>query len=144
MPKAYASTLVEAPADRVWAAIRDFDALPAWSGLLPPSAIDAGAPGDRVGAVRTLTVEDGGVVRERLVALSDAERTQSYAIVEAPVSVRGYTGTLRVTPVTDGERSFVEWWSTFDCALEERDEWVAFFAGLYRQGLDGLKAHLAS
>ena len=30
MPKAYASTVLNAPADEVWAAIRDFNGLPAW------------------------------------------------------------------------------------------------------------------
>ena len=30
MPKAYASTVVDQPADRVWAAVRDFNGLPTW------------------------------------------------------------------------------------------------------------------
>jgi hypothetical protein len=143
MPKAYASTVIEAPAERVWAAVRDFGELPTWSGLVESSELEGGRAGDRVGCVRVLALPDGGVIRERLVALSDAERTQSYTIVEAPVPVSEYSGTLRVTPVTDGERSFVEWWGTFECDLDQREHWVTFFSGLYQQGFDALKAYAA-
>jgi hypothetical protein len=29
--------------------------------------------------------------------------------------------------VTEGNRAFVEWWATFDCAPDERDHWVEQF-----------------
>jgi hypothetical protein len=34
---------------------------------------------------------------------------------------------LRVAPVTDGNRAFVEWWATFDCADDEHDRWIEHF-----------------
>jgi hypothetical protein len=39
--------------------------------------------------------------------------------------VHGYQATIRVTPVVDGNRAFVEWWATFDCAEPER--WTTYF-----------------
>jgi hypothetical protein len=29
--------------------------------------------------------------------------------------------------VTAENRSFVEWWATFDCAADERDKWIQHF-----------------
>jgi hypothetical protein len=61
---------------------------------------------------------------------------------EAPMSVRDYRATLRVVPVTDGSRGFVEWSATFDCVPERRDEWVAFFADAFGRWLNSLRRHL--
>jgi hypothetical protein len=48
---------------------------------------------------------------------------------------------LRVTPVTDGNRTFIEWWTTFDCPVDKIDEWVKTFAeGVFQAGFDALKA----
>ena len=52
--------------------------------------------------------------------------------------------TIRVTPVTDGGTSFVEWWTTFDCDRDKQAHWVEFFANaVFQGGLDALKAHFA-
>ena len=42
MPKAYASTVLNAPAEEVWALIRDFNALPAWHPAVTDSEIEDG------------------------------------------------------------------------------------------------------
>jgi hypothetical protein len=41
--------------------------------------------------------------------------------------VRNYVATIRIAPIVDGPRAFVEWWATFDCAAEERDRWTKYF-----------------
>jgi hypothetical protein len=138
--RAYASTVLNASADEVWAAIRDFGALSGWHPGVKESRMEEGAPGDRVGAIRHLTLGDGAVIRERLLHLSDAERSYSYNFETTPFAVQNYHATLRVTPVTDGGRSFVEWWTTFDCPPERGEEWVKTFAGaVFKGGLDALK-----
>ena len=59
--------------------------------------------------------------------------------------MQDYRATLRVTPVTDGDRAFVEWWATFECADAERDHWAGHFE---RNGfavwLAALRDHLQS
>jgi hypothetical protein len=82
-----------------------------------------------------LTQTDGEVFREVLVALSDAERFYSYTFVSSPVSVRNHRTTLRVLPITDGNRSYIEWFSRFDIDPEHEAQLVDlmnrnFFAGL--------------
>lgn len=146
MAKAYASSVIDAPADRVWALIRDFNALPVWhGGLVRSSEIEGGLRGDAVGGVRSFHLQDGTHLRERLLAHSDRDRFYTYNFEKTPFDVRNYEATLRVTPVTDGDRSFVEWWTTFDCEPQKLDEWVAFFAGqVFLPGIHAIAAKLRS
>jgi hypothetical protein len=39
----------------------------------------------------------------------------------ASLPMTGYQATLRITPVVDGDRAFVEWWATCDCDAGQRD-----------------------
>ena len=140
MPTAYASTVLNAPAKEVWALIRDFNGLPVWHPGVTRSEIEEGLSGHHVGAVRSFNLADGAHLRERLLSFSDVDRHYSYNFEKAPFSVLNYHATLRVTPVTDGHRAFVEWWTTFDCEPEKIDDWVHTFAGIvFKSGLDALK-----
>lgn len=141
MPRAYASTVVAAPADTVWAAIRDFNGMPGWHPGIADSEMEDGKSGDQVGAVRSFHLQDGAHLRERLLSFSDAERFYAYNFEKTPFAVHNYHATLRVTPVTDGGHAFVEWWTTFDCEPERIEEWTRTFAGaVFKSGLDALKA----
>ena len=106
----------------MWARIRDFNALPVWhAGLVAESRIEDGKGGDQVGGVRNFVLTDGTGIREVLTAHSDSERSYQYAFCEPPFPVLNYLATVRVTPVTDGGRAFVEWWTTFDCDKADID-----------------------
>ena len=146
MPKAYASTVIDLPADRVWAAVRDFNALPVWAGhMVARSEIEDGKAADQVGCVRSFVLHDGEHLRERMVELSDVARTYVYNFEKTPFAVQNYLATLRVTPVTDTGGSLVEWWTTFDCAPAETDQWIKTFAvDVFCGGLANLKKHLAT
>src|SRR4030095_7469499 len=114
MVQIYVSSVIDAGADSVWSRIRDFNALPQWHPLLADSRIENGQPADRVGCIRQLRQRDGGMVRERLLALSDYEYSCTYEILESPMGVANYIATLKLTPVTDGARCFGEWRAEFD------------------------------
>jgi len=139
--RSYASTVIDAPADEVWATIRDFNGLATWhGGLVASSEIEDGKSGDQVGAVRSFKLTDGTHLRERLLSHSDAERSYSYDFQKTPFDVDNYCATIRVTPVTDGNKSFVEWWTTFDCDRDRIGHWEDFFASqVFQGGLDALK-----
>lgn len=144
MPKAYASSVIDASADAVWAAVRDFNDLPRWHPGIADSAIEDGKAGDQVGAIRSFHLKDGAHIRERLLSHSDLERCYTYNFETTPFDVRNYQATLRVTPVTDGNRTFIEWWTTFDCPVERIDEWVNTFAnGVFQPGFAALKARFS-
>jgi Polyketide cyclase / dehydrase and lipid transport len=72
-----------------------------------------------------------------LVALSDAERFYSYTFVSSPVPVRNHRTTLRVLPITDGDRSYVEWSSKFEIDPEHEPQLVEL---MNRNFLAGLRA----
>jgi hypothetical protein len=145
MARSYASTVIDAPADDVWARIRDFNGLSAWhSGMVAESEIEDGKTGDQIGGVRSFKLIDGTHLRERLLAHSDEQRAYTYCFEKSPFDVDNYCATIRVTPVTDGNRSFVEWWTTFDCDRDRIGHWEGFFANeVFTGGLDALKAHFA-
>jgi phenylpropionate dioxygenase-like ring-hydroxylating dioxygenase large terminal subunit len=126
MAKSYYSVVLDHPADDVWAVIRPFDHY-GWAGVAGETVIEEGKAGDQVGAVRRFTSETS-IVRQVLLAHSDTDRSYSYKFCgTAPFPVRDYAATIRVVPVTADNRSFVEWWATFDCAPEDRDQWVKHF-----------------
>jgi hypothetical protein len=140
MAEVYASSVIAAPAERVWARIRDFNGLPGWHPLIAESRIEAAAPADQVGCVRAFRLKDGGFIREKLLALSDYDFSCTYSILESPMGVENYVATLKLTPITDGNRSFAEWSASFDCAPEREGELVASIGGnVFQGGFDALK-----
>ena len=145
MAKSYASTVLKASPDEVWAHVRDFNGLATWhSGLVSQSEIEEGKAGDQVSGVRSFKLGDGTHFRERLLGHSDLDRSYTYNFEKTPFDVEHYCATIRVTPVTDGNQSFVEWWTTFDCDRDQIDRWEGFFANeIFQGGFDALKAHFA-
>ena len=129
---------MDAPAERVWATIRRFDAVADWLPFVKSSPIEDGGDPTRVGCVRILTQTDGEVFREVLLALSDAERFYSYTFVSSPVPVRDHRTTLRVLPITDGSRSYVEWSSRFDIDAKYAAQLVDLMNRNFVNGLQNL------
>jgi hypothetical protein len=140
--RAYYSTIFAQPADAVWRVIRDFNNYPVWVDGAGESVIEDGRSGDAVGAVRNV-LYNGARRRQKLLALSDAERTQVYAFDgPAPIPVWNFEATLRVTPVIDGDRAFVEWWASFDCGAENYDARVSSLRDAFAGWLESLRRHM--
>lgn len=132
---------IAAPEERVWAVVRDFDAMPAWNAGVLTSRIEDG-PADRVGCARVLDFGAGGVWVHRLTGLSDEDRVLQYRIVggpePAPMGLRDYRARIQVWP--DPQRPqhacVLEWQADFGtdqpAAMRERatEVFEAGFAGL--------------
>jgi polyketide cyclase/dehydrase/lipid transport protein len=146
MAKAYYSTVFDHSADAVWNTIRDFNNYPVWVDGAGESTIEDGKSGDAVGAVRNVLYQDNRI-RQRLLALSDVERTQTYAFAGAPPSYVGglaaFEATIRVAPVVDGNRAFVEWFAIFDATESRREELRTFLADAFARWLGSLRRTLA-
>ena len=144
MAKAYYSTVFEQPAADVWKIIRDFNNYPVWVGGAGESRIEDGKSGDTVGAVRSVLYQERHI-RQRLLAHSDVQRSQTYEFCgAASLPVTGFQATLRVTPIVDGDRAFVEWWATFDCETGRRDELTGTLRGSFGKWLESLRSTLGS
>ena len=114
MARAYASTILKAPVQTVWSLVRDFNGLPSWAPVVAKSKIEAGLDADVVGCVRSFYTHDGGHIRERLLALDDANYTFTYNFEKPAFPVKNYIATLQLYPVTSSKETFAEWTATFD------------------------------
>jgi uncharacterized protein YndB with AHSA1/START domain len=138
------SSVIAAPANLVWALVRDFNAMPDWNATIKTSVIEDG-PADRIGCRRVLTFDDGSVWTHELTELSDAEMTISYAIVGMPaaakIPMRNYRATIRLEPVIDGDQCFIAWRAWLETEAESA---VRERAGaVFQSGFDGLKRRFA-
>ncbi len=142
MIKVYTSSVIDASADAVWAHIRDFNGLPKWHPTIVESRIEGNWPSDRVGCIRNFQRRDGGTIREQLLTLSDYDYQCTYSILESPMGVDNYIATLKLTPVTDGNRTFAEWSAEFDTPLgQERKLADSIGQGVFQTGFDSLKSY---
>jgi Polyketide cyclase / dehydrase and lipid transport len=143
MPRPYASGVVPASADAVWSLVRDFNSLPQWHPAITGSELTSGS-GAEVGAVRKLTLGDGGIVVERLLVLDDADRRSTYEFLENPFGARRYIATLRVAPVTASGEAFVEWWAEFDADGGDEARLTDLFANtVFGTGIGAIRHHFA-
>jgi hypothetical protein len=143
MKTVYRSTVFDAPIEAVWPLIRDFNGW-TWLPLGSGSAIEGGGPADRVGCIRQMGIGDGPpAAREMLMGLSDEDHSLTYGIVESIVPLKGYVATVRLRPITDGNRTFAEWSGRLDDS-EQADALVAMVGEqVYEGGFAGLRQRLA-
>ena len=145
MPKAYASAIINAPVEAVWAVIRDFNSLPNWHPAIARGEIEGGEPSDRVGCVRSFYLQNGTHVRERLLLLDDAARRLAYNFELPAFPVENYHACIELAPVTDGNRTFAQWWATFDEAPEDRGKYGPIIGdAVFATGLAALGQNFAA
>lgn len=135
MPRIEQTIMIDALPEDVWRVAGDPARIGEWLPALSGASLD--------GAERTCTTADGGIIRERIIEHSDAQRHYTYEIVEASLSVSSYRSTLAVDG--HGEHSHVTWTAEFepaDPAIEE--EVAAALDELYRDGLESLQAQIES
>jgi hypothetical protein len=145
LPKSYASTIIDAPADTVWSYVRDFANLHEWLPSIETCEIEDDARADEVGAIRRLTAQGGeAAFRERLVSFDDEGRSYAYEFVVSPLPVRDYRSEIRVAPVTDSGQTFVEWWGDFAADDKDAEAMAKFFTNdIYGAGLTSLRQRYA-
>ena len=137
------SAVIDAPIERVWEVLRDFNSHSAWHPAVGESQIENGEPADQVGCVRNFFLRDGNHIREQLLALSDRDYISTYCILDATLPMRNYVATVQLKRVTDGERTFWHWQSTFDVPKGREKEFSDLVGGgVYEGGFEGLRAFL--
>ncbi|HGO6088851.1 SRPBCC family protein [Burkholderia cepacia] len=137
MAQANASIELPAAAGTIWQLIGGFGSLPDWLSYIPDSELREG------GRVRRLANPAGEAIVERLVAFDEAQRSYTYAILEAPFPVVNYRSTLRVRE-NGPNASTVEWSGTFTPHGATDDDTVKLFRGIYEDGLAELAKRFAA
>ncbi len=144
LQKIIRSAVIDAPIARVWSVLRDFNSHDQWHDAVAHSRIEAGLRSDQVGCIRSFALKDGHRIREQLLNLDDRQYKSSYCIVEASLPLQRYVATITLKPVTDGERTFWHWESSFATPPgRERELRLAVAEGVYEAGFACLRRYLA-
>lgn len=143
MAEVIRSTIIDAHIETVWAVLRDFNSHRDWHPAIAASQIEDGRAGDEIGAVRDFELKTGGALREQLLSLSDRDHTLTYCILDAPMPLIGYAATIRLRPVSDGNRTFWQWRGAFRTPPGEEAR-LARLVGedIYEAGFAALRRYL--
>jgi len=142
---AHEEVSIDAPAAKVWDKVSNFNDLGAWHPAVKTTEIVKGK-NNKVGAERLLTLQDGGTIKEKLLAYNAKARSFKYSIVEGVLPVSSYVSSVTVKPVSK-DKSLVVWEGTFKrkdtsaAPAEDKNDATAVkvITSVYRGGLDNLK-----
>jgi polyketide cyclase/dehydrase/lipid transport protein len=152
MTTARYSTVLDHPLETVWSLIRDFNNYPAYIEGVSESAIEDGKRGDEVGAIRRFCYL-GNWVRQRLAVHSDDDHLLAYAGLEplpfpaghaqGAASSTPYEGTMQLTRIIDGNRTFIEWSVALEPAPQDAERWRTLFQSWIPEWTNSLAKALA-
>jgi hypothetical protein len=93
---------------------------------------------------RTLTLQDGGVIKEKL--LERGNGSYRYAITESPLPVKNYEAQFTVTPDDDDlDEVNIVWAATYDAADGKEDaEARKTIDGIFKDGIESIKGKLGN
>jgi hypothetical protein len=119
----------------IWAKVGGWCAISEWH----PAVAKCEESKDGAGEFRTLTLKDGGVIKEKLVSKTD--RSYKYQIIESPLPVKNYEAQFSLTPDDDDEDEVnLVWAATYDAADgKDAKEARGVIDGIFKAGMDSLK-----
>ncbi len=100
------SVEINAPAAKVWEKVGNFGDM-SWH----PAVARTEITGGKAGATRTLTLQDGGSVKEALTLHDAGSMTVKYDITESTLPLREFSGTLQLKEA--GGKTSVTWRAMF-------------------------------
>lgn len=140
MARVVRSTVIDAPIAAVWQVLRDFNGHDSWHPAVRRSLLEEEKRTDQIGCVRNFDLQDGANVRERLLAMSDTDHRFRYAIVGSDVPLLNYVAEVSLKPITDGDRTFWLWSSSFDTPPGRESELSDLVAtGVYEAGFEAVR-----
>lgn len=86
---------------------------------------------------RTLTLKDGGKIKEKLTEVGDV--SYAYEIIESPLPVENYKAKLWLEVDDEPDRSVLYWQAEFDAKGVTEDEAKQLIADIFAKGLKGIK-----
>ena len=137
------STIIDHPSEAVWSVLRDFNGHDHWHPAVASSQIERSRESDCVGCIRNFKLQDGSELREQLLALSDAEQSYSYCLLDTPIPLLNYVSHVRLYPVTDTDSTFWEWEGRFN-TIDNREEELKKMVGndIYEAGFSAIRSYM--
>jgi hypothetical protein len=126
---------IEAPGlpPAVWEFAGGFCAIKDWH----PLVADCQETKEGDATFRTLTLKDGGKIKEKLLESDDA--SYSYEIVESPLPVKNYKAKFSVEDGNHENRTMIEWSADFEANGASDDEATKKIKEIFDGGLKGIK-----
>lgn len=121
------------PANIVWQSIQDFGGI---DKIMLGTTVTV--EGEGLGAVRTITQPNGGIVRETLKALDNASYTMQYMIHDdAPLPITQHLSTMHLDVINNNECKLT-WTAVYEPSIpaEKVDK---IMRGILNYGIDGLQ-----
>lgn len=138
MAEVLVKATIGASAADVWKTVSDFGGIAKLGGGVTSCTLE----GEGVGSVRTITLGTGAVIKERLESCDEAAHSLSYSIIEAPLPLKDYVSTMKLTDAGDGQCELA-WSSTFEPAGVPEAEAKKMVEGIYHMGIAGYQAAYA-
>jgi Polyketide cyclase / dehydrase and lipid transport len=117
----------------IWSFAGDFCAIKDWH----PLVADCQETKEGDVTFRTLTLKDGGKIKEKLTDKDDT--SYSYEIVESPLPVKNYKAKFWVEPDDEPERTAVYWEAEFDANGASDEEARKKIFDVLVAGMKGIK-----
>jgi mxaD protein len=124
------------PSD-VWDKVSNFGDLGAWHPAVKSTEIVEGKNNEK-GAIRVVTLQDGGTIKEKLVAYNAAKHKYTYTILEGVLPVSNYQSTITVTSLAV-DKAKVTWHGKFKSASASDEDAQKAISDVYKGGLENLK-----
>lgn len=119
----------------LWARFGGWCAIKEWH----PAIADCVESKEGDSEFRTLTLKDGGTIKEKLT--DKQEFLYKYQIIESPLPVKNYEAQFALTPDDDDEDEInFAWSAVFDAEGKPNKEAVQTINGIFKAGLDNIKA----
>jgi mxaD protein len=135
------SIVINAPPEKVWSIVKDFDALHKWHPAFKGDVIKSGK-NNETGAVRTLTLGSGESFDEELLSYNEKKRTFRYKIIgNSPFPIVNYVSSMTVGKAKGGKTMLV-WQGKYDNkpgSGKSDKEVVDMLNGAYKAGVENVK-----
>jgi len=126
---------IEAPGlpPQVWEVVGQFCAIKTWH----PAVADCVETKESDVTFRTLTLQDGGKIKEKLTGADGLSYT--YEIVEGPLPVKNYKSKLWLELDDEPDRTVILWQSDFDANGASDDDAKEKITSILSDGVKGIK-----
>lgn len=122
----------DASPDAIWAAIGKFCDITVWH----PAIVKCVESKDGEDNFRTLSLDGGGEVYEKLISFDTAGKFYAYTIEKSPLPVQNYTARIGVKAYREG--SEVTWSADFDAKDATNEKAIETMTGVFEAGVNSL------
>lgn len=129
--------------ERLWAEVANFSNLAAWHPDVVESQMqDAGGTGSNPGEVRVLKLQNGTVVRERLISIDPEAHRYEYSVLDGQLPLKDHISSVAMRAI-DAWHTEVIWKASFEPVGAPADVLAdGIRSGVLELGLQGLETRV--